>query len=98
MIIQNSNLDFDKYGLIKTSEDGETMTYQKSFDYDILIEVWHYKNVVTIFQINPIGRFKEANKYYCPTQRELDFLLFNGSLGAMFDPLYFVENKRSNVF
>jgi hypothetical protein len=92
------DLDFERYGLEIISDEDGLITYQRRFDYDTIIEVWNYKNIVSIISLDPDGlRIPLANRYLCKTQEKLEFLLFAGRAGCMFDPLYFSENERSKI-
>lgn len=97
-LVASNKLDFDKYGLefIPTDEDLET--YKLIIDYGVSIEIWHHKGIISIWQYENDGtRLCLAKKYYCKNQDQLEFLLFNGSFGYIFDPNYFISNQRSKI-
>lgn len=94
-----SNLDFKKYGFEFIPINENLDTYQREFkDLHTTIEVWVSDNLITIHLMDSLNHRQVIfRKFYCETQENLEFLLFNGELAPLFDQNYFSSNKRSDA-
>lgn len=98
-LIPSKQFDFEKYGLKFIPSEEDLETYQRKVEeVSTTVEVWNFHGVITITLIDTMGRNPIIKKQYCKNQKQLEFLLFMGVAGAIFDPNYFITNERCKIF
>lgn len=75
-------IDLKKYGFIKTEESKSIETFIKKFDkYDVIVLRSGKTYTVKIIGESEI---MVANRFLLSSQKDLDFILFNGRAGVIF--------------